>query len=373
MTQRHDRRRRLLTDDSLADGESPQDEAADVSRGSATGSTDPQRRTYASAVRFDRQRRIHDVFPSRYGTIVATALGALALVAGIEMAHVWASSAPGLLTAEDVSAFDLGAKHNLSQWFSSTLLGLCSLAAIFIYSVRRHRVDDYHGRYRVWIWAAIVCLLSSLGETTDSGQFARGICRWLERVSSLTEPVVWPSAVGVVLGILAIRLAMEIRRSRLSLACGIFGVSSFLLAMAVSRQWLALPPTANELLVSRGMWLVGYVFVLATFLAYARYVVLEIEGLLVVRNVKPKRVRAKASAKAAGSKIAVDQPQKPASPHVRTDLTPVETTGNTRARLQIESTLNRPSTPQSVSAKGSELTSSSLSRAERRRLRREAA
>ena len=372
MTQRHDRRRRLLTDDSLADDESPPDETAAGGGSDASGSTDPQRRPYANTARLDRQRRIHDMFPSRYWTIAGTILGALALVAGIELAHVWATSTPGFLTAEDLTAFDLGAKHNLSQWFSSTVLGLCSLAAIFIYSVRRHRVDDYHGRYRVWIWTTIVCMLSSLGETTDAGQFARGICRWLERISSLTEPFVWPSAVGLMLGILAIRLAMEMRRSRLSMACEILAVICLLSAVAVSQHWLVLPPLANELLIARGMWLVGYVFVLATFLAYARYVVLEIDGLLAAPISKPKRVRAKTSAKAP-TKIAIDQPQKAAPTHARTDLAPVESTSTSRARLQIGSTLNRPATMQASSAKLSDSGGSSLSRAERRRLRREAA
>jgi len=361
MTQRHDRRRRLLTDDSLADGEGSSDEAGGSD---TTGSRDPQRRTYANGVRFDRQRRIHDVFPARYWTIAATAFGALALVAGIELAHVWATATSGFLTAEDLSAFDLDAKHNLSQWFSSTLLGLCCLASVFLYSVRRHRVDDYHGRYRVWIWTAIVCMLSSLGETTDVAQFARAICRWLERVSSLTEPVVWPSVVGLVLGILAVRLTIEVRRSRLSLTCGTISAICFLLATAVSRQWLVLPPVANELLVLRGSLLVGYVFALTTLLVYTRYVVLEIEGLLVVRTRKPKRVRAKAPAKASATKLSIDPPHKPAAPHVRTDLEPAEPASSSRARLQIDSSLNRTATPQPAS---------SLSRAERRRLRREAA
>ncbi len=36
-----------------------------------------------------------------------------------------------------------------------------SVACLLIYSIRRHRIDDYRGRYRVWLGAALACLMLS--------------------------------------------------------------------------------------------------------------------------------------------------------------------------------------------------------------------
>ena len=49
---------------------------------------------------------------------------------------------------------DLGNYGSLGNWFASLLLLVASLLAITIYSVRRHKVDDYRGHYHIWLWAA---------------------------------------------------------------------------------------------------------------------------------------------------------------------------------------------------------------------------
>ena len=58
-----------------------------------------------------------------------------------------------------VAAFDLGGKGSLAAWFSSLMLLAASLVAVLVYTVRRHRMDDYRGRYRVWLWAALCWFL----------------------------------------------------------------------------------------------------------------------------------------------------------------------------------------------------------------------
>ncbi|HEX3727084.1 MAG TPA: hypothetical protein VHV08_12605, partial [Pirellulales bacterium] len=93
---------------------------------------------------------MHDLFPTRYLTIALVAIAGLASVAVIALMHHWSGSLAAMLSAEEVAALDLRAPHNISHWFSAILLAAASLVAMFIYSLRKHRLDDYHGRYRVW-------------------------------------------------------------------------------------------------------------------------------------------------------------------------------------------------------------------------------
>jgi hypothetical protein len=364
MSLRHERRRRLLSDDSLSNA--PEDESDSPIRlaPDPASEDDASPAAYASAVRFDRQRRIHDLLPTHYATIGLVVTAALALVAIVELLHVWSGSLAGLLNPNDVLALSLRGSRNLSHWLASTLLVVAGMVAMFIYSLRRHRVDDYHGRYRVWIWTALGCVCVSLAETADVAVLARGICRRAADFCSLSDRAVWPAVLGTVLSASGIRLLFEVRKSRLAATALAASAASFLLAAAVDRDWLAEISAANKPLAERGSWLVGYVFLLAMFLLYARHVVLEIEGPVVPAPAKPKRSKAKPPA---------EPHQKPVS-QPRTDLDPVEKAipASASTRLQLATAADRSSAaPASSSSSAQPANHGSLSRAERRRLRRE--
>ena len=72
---------------------------------------------------------------------------------GLEASYAWMLDrvADG---GAPVAALDLAAKGSLGCWFSSLLLLAAAAVAILVYAVRRHRTDDYQGRYRIWLWAA---------------------------------------------------------------------------------------------------------------------------------------------------------------------------------------------------------------------------
>ena len=44
-----------------------------------------------------------------------------------------------------ITALEFGTKGSLAGWFSSLVLLAASLVAVVVYTVRRHRMDDYHG------------------------------------------------------------------------------------------------------------------------------------------------------------------------------------------------------------------------------------
>ena len=66
-----------------------------------------------------------------------------------------------------LAALDIAAKGSLACWFSSLLLLAAAVMAMLVYAVRRHRTDDYQGRYRVWLWAAGCWLLMATDQAAS--------------------------------------------------------------------------------------------------------------------------------------------------------------------------------------------------------------
>jgi hypothetical protein len=376
MSVRHERRRRVLADESLAgDADSEQDPRLRVAAEPA-GDAGAVPVAYAVAAGFDRQRRVHELFPTRYLAIALVTIGGLAGVGLIGLLHVWSASPPGLLEPEDMLGVSLTGVRNISHWFASTLMVVASLSAVFIYSMRRHRVDDYHGRYRVWIWTAIGCLLASLAETADVGHLARALCRRLAELVSISDAILWTATACTLLGAAGVRVFFEVRRCRLAAATWMLAALAFAAAVCVDRGWPLVISQVDKPLVERGLGLVGYVLVLATFLLYARHVLLEIEGLITMAPKRPKRVKAKTASQSDREQPTSGVPARPA-PQLRTDLDPVEKTASPHAatRLQISTASARPIAVQATgsrSAAEQQAAHQALSRSERRRLRREA-
>jgi hypothetical protein len=136
---------------------------------------------------------------------------------------------------------------------------------------------------------------------------------------------------SALLGGFAVRVLVETWRCRaasaaLSVAAGLLTTS-----VAIHVGWIAVESDTQRAMLSAGLQMLGHVSLLAALMLYARYVILDVEGLLPVRvkKVKVKKVKAvKKPAKkidADDTELPVDPPQKINKPHVpvKTDLDPV--------------------------------------------------
>ena len=154
---------------------------------------------------------------------------------------------------------------------------------------------------------------------------------------------------------------LEIRACRAALATLSLTAAAFIAAAAVDLGWMVLLSDHAKPLVARGCWLAGYVLMLATFLIVARHVLLEVEGVIV----RPHRLKRNKVKHPPGSNS--DAAPTPA-PHFRIDLEllpPSSNAANSASRSQ--GVANK---PQATSSNG--LAGRVLSRAERRRLRKDA-
>ena len=95
-------------------------------------------------------------------------LAGLAVVALIEKFYARMPGLASLLRVDRVGALDLARPDSLGTWFAAMAMAVAAMVAGLIYKVRRFRVDDYQGQYRIWLWGVLCWLLLSADEIARS-------------------------------------------------------------------------------------------------------------------------------------------------------------------------------------------------------------
>src|SRR6185437_14927387 len=107
-----------------------------------------------------------------------------------------------------------------------------------IYYVRRHRQDDYHARYRIWLWASAVWFLMSLDEGASLHEGFKEMMTAITGHRVLGDGSIWwIGAYLLVLGIVGIRSALDMRACRSALATMLGGGLAFAAAVITQLQW----------------------------------------------------------------------------------------------------------------------------------------
>ena len=290
MSFRTDRRRRMLS-------EEPSSDATGGAEESVHDATPPtgKRETYIAAALRDEAVRLIDFLPIGYLTISGLALTGMILVGALAAAHAWLPAIAdwgGELTAE---AFDLGRRGGLATWFGSTMWSLTAFWCLVVFSLRRHRLDDIRGRYRVWLPAAAAALALSLDTVVDCRRVGIALVAPLANWLGATPSLIWGVTVATILSVLIIRLGFELREAKAALGALVVGVCLLAAATLAPTWWSdALDPQRLGLLAGAG--LMGQLLVFLAIGLYGRHVLLDASGLLKPRSAKPKRARkAKAS------------------------------------------------------------------------------
>ncbi len=266
---RIDRRRRMLSED----WHQPQ---GDAPRAQSELNLLAEPRRYTDAASVENHPQVTDFVPRRFRSYLALVGLAVAAMGGLAALHL--QVAP---LSESFAAIQLGSPQGLDRWLLSLLLGLCGLVAGLVYSLRRHRVDDYRARYRVWLWVIGLCLLASVNAVSD---LHRPIAQLLAQAtgwSALPHAAVWwllPTA--LVAGWVGLRLAIDVAECRAALATLLLAAGAFVFASLPSLGW---SPLANAqlaaLLPSLAALSAGLLLALSLTL-YARFVVLDVQGLI---------------------------------------------------------------------------------------------
>jgi hypothetical protein len=278
--QRDERRRRVLIED-VKNERSVEEAGPKVTskRGNSKSVA-----TYAEGAKADRQPRMTDLIPTRLWTLLVLGLLGATAIAGLQSLYVVVYLQLGRSLAEGAEGLDLRSPHSLARWFSALIFALAAAYSVLIFLLRRHRVDDYRGRYRIWIPTAVIMVLASM-EMIAGLRHALAI--WMDRqinVSLPRQPEVWSVIFVLTLsGLLLARLLVEMRRSRLATVCG---VTLAILYGGAATMWSGAVelPAELDVMAEQGLLLGGHYLVLFTLQVYARHVFLDAQGRIAPRK-----------------------------------------------------------------------------------------
>jgi hypothetical protein len=249
---------------------------------------------YGDADFLDSQLVLTDLAPRRWLPAFALpVIGALA-IAGLLTLYV---AAPRIfkLTDQTPLAAVLGGPGSLSNWLSALILLAASFYAIVNYTIRRHKMNDYHGRYRVWLWAAVCWFLMASDSAASLHQAFQAMLVSLTNARVLGDGSIWWIAPAVLLlGVVCIRLLIDMWPSRTASTAAIFSMIAYLVATLAFFHVVRLPSELSGSLISHGTLMAGHLLLAWSMALHARFVLLDAEGQLPRRLAKPKAKKKKA-------------------------------------------------------------------------------
>lgn len=273
--QRNQRRRRLFAEE--AGGAIGRTGASRASH-RAQASAECPSENYPDVEIMDEQLRLIDLIPRRLSWFGLLLLAGLAVVVGLQVLYAWMPELAAAATDGRIAALDLDGEGSLAAWFSSTVLILAALVAVMVYMIRRHKIDDYQGYYRVWLWAAMCWLLMSVDEASSLHEGFKEMMAAATGTRLYGDGSLWwVIPYFFLLGAVGTRLLVDMRHCRLSSAALLTAAGCYATAVAV--QVLA-KGGARAVMLEEGAEMVGNLMLLLAMGLHARYVILDAEGLL---------------------------------------------------------------------------------------------
>lgn len=299
-----DRRRRVLTEQIVAGstGTETSADAASTPTKSAPATLGP---AYEPNT-LDRLARVTDLVPHRRSFFVLWWFTLVALGSGLVALHIYSPGWSKVLSAKNLETLSLTAPAGLGRWFTTVLLLMAACLSSLIYAVRRHRKDDYRGRYRLWATAALCWFLLSLFSSTGTSEVIRQLgIRYTAWQGWREGALWWLAPLVTVYGIAILRMGLDMRRAPLSFLTLLLAIGSWTTAMSLEFGWIT-ADFAPQKLLEAGLMMAGHLLLVAALLTYARLVVLQAAGKIAAvaiprkkKDAQPaKKRRTKAAAKA---------------------------------------------------------------------------
>lgn len=297
---RMDRRQQMLRDASIAEGAPGSDRvnrssaaaADDSTRDGARGRRNPG---YSQDVRHACGVRLVQLIPVRMLSFTAVVGAFVGVTATLLAAHYMIYVTGSLGWYGHPLAVSLDATHpqSIASWFGSHLWLLCLGATILTFQLRRHKLDDYSGEYRLWFWLVITCLLASIDSTTHLTELlGYSLDRWsqLNLGENWTGKAVVHATMAVLVSVLGVRLCTELKSVPLSLICWLGGLVAWAGSAALAQETLRLDMTLQmRYWLRAALWLGGLTAVWVASLAYLRHVYIEAQHRFLARGKLARR------------------------------------------------------------------------------------
>lgn len=271
---------------------------------------------YGEQANIEHHPQITDYVPRRKRAMLTTLAAGMGIAAGAAaLSHF---SAPIAAMLPGISAEQIGGQlaDGVAAWTSAVALLLVAALARIIYSLRRHRVDDFRGRYRVWRWVGWAAVLASVNAVVHAHELVASLAVGATGWSLTAAGAEWwliPLAIPALW--IAVRMTGELAESRSSLAMFVFAAACYVVAAAGALGWTPAALGSWTPVLTSSLPLIGHTLALAGLMLFARYVVLDVQGLI-EHKARPsasdreaaKAAKAAAKAAAKQSKQAANEP-----------------------------------------------------------------
>jgi hypothetical protein len=249
---------------------------------------------YGDAMVLESQTRLTDLVPMHPILLVVVFIAGFGVIALLEGLYLWTwQTGRGI---GRIAALDLADRGSLATWFSSLTLALAAATAVLVFTVRRHRLDDYRGHYRIWLWSAACWLLMSVDATANLHDGFGEIMVWLTGTRLFGESCMWWLTVcGFVIAAVSLRLLVDMRHCWPSAAALVATAACYAVCLGFhfrcipihALKWPPVDEAVRAVVIDKAALLCGNFLLLMAMIWHARYVVLDAEGLL------PRRRRAR--------------------------------------------------------------------------------
>lgn len=284
------------------------DAGGDDTKSSASSAKGPVR-AYPPSVLDERQPRSVDLIPQRPYMLAMLALVGLTAIATVEAfyIHLYDSLAHGFV----LPGLDLAHRGNLAEWLSSFLLGLGAVGSLVVYLIRVHRIDDYRGSYRVWLWTAAGLLLASIDVTTGLHHSLNALLASVCGVDpSGLGQFLWLGVFGLLYGGLGVRLACELWPSIEAFAGLAITTTLYVVAAMFAVGVIAFEGTLLNIVAATTVTMLAHGSLLFAITLFGRHVHLDAQGRLKVRvdgGARKKKAKEKAKSRTKLSVVGSDE------------------------------------------------------------------
>ena len=224
----------------------------DIISGETVGTPHPSvlGRYHEKALRRN-QPRLTDLIPRSLWAYLSILLLGIISVYGIHRGYRWAETAE----LAPAGLFELLAPGSISAWFMSFLLLLIAAASVQLYLLRRHRMDDYRGNYRCWLWIGIVAILLSIDAATGAHRMLSMVIEPMEIDGVWSNASAWWVAVlSLICGYQMIRVLIETRYRPLICLTSACGLTALIAAAVITMGlWPQATLAAKALLIHSGL------------------------------------------------------------------------------------------------------------------------
>jgi len=256
---------------------------------------------YSQAVRKTCQQRMVQLIPVRRGTLSIVLTGMWILWGMLLFSHYWIfarftefdlstmkvpENALSFAKLPIAQLFHLRSSHSIAQWITCQLWMLTAVAAWMIFQLRRHKLDDYRARYRIWVVLAIAALFSSF-EASTSGLLLLGLSinSWAQREIGYAG---WPLVLATyasIIGVIGIRLCSELKSAPMSVVSWLVGLLAwgFAALLGTGLFKISWSPATIDLVVG-GCLLGGILAVYQAAGIYLRQTYIHAQKRFLVRN-----------------------------------------------------------------------------------------